>query len=273
MATPLLVDEATFTSAVATAHATRVLRYVLWHYEQPLTAAEVDDAEDVLWQWNRVTAAPTQRELNRSIDKVERWGDRYTWLITEEHHDAAGNAYFTDGTPLETHWQPAGPALLRVAANSQHWIPVSRLIGWNCTAAVAISDTAQPEDWEQPDSALFTSEDTVFVHFTGLRGPYPANRNGGHSTADNKRLAQRRISERLSAFLGGRPTASRAEVLTAVLRYIQRNGCLSGYRQTVTPDATLTSLLDGHAAPFPLHELSRRLRHHTGDIVGPTLNE
>jgi hypothetical protein len=268
-----LVSETAFAAAQATAIATRVLRYVLWHYSQTtadaVAAAGDCTEEDAPWQWNRVTAAPTYADLYRRIGKIETWGTRYTWLITEEHHDAAGNIYTTDGTPLEKHWQPSTPALLRVAANSQHWIPVRTLIPWNCCAAIAIADSVQPEDWDQPARALFTPESTVFVHFTETYGPYPG-RGDRHDTADNKYLAPRRLSEEMSLFLGGRGTASKSEMLTAVLRYIQRANLLRYPGQTVTPDATLTTLLEGHTAPFPLHELGRRLKHHAGELIPST---
>ena len=269
-----LVDETAFAAAQATAIATRVLRYVLWHYSQFTADDAVAGAgdcteEDAPWQWNRVTAAPTHADLYRRIGKIETWGTRYTWLITEEHHDAAGNIYTTDGTPLEKHWQPSTPALLRVAANSQHWIPVRTLIPWNCCAAIAIADAEQPEDWDQPARALFTPEDTVFVHFTGTQGAYPG-RGDRHDSADNKYLAQRRLSEEMSLFLGGRGTASKSEMLSAVLRYIQRANLLRYPGQTVNPDPLLTSLLEGHTEPFPLHELGRRLRHHAGELVPST---
>jgi hypothetical protein len=295
---PQLVDEAAFAAAQATAIATRVLRHVLWLYGQSTTDTDTDTDEDVPWQWNRVAAAPTHADLYRRIGKIETWGTRFTWLITEEHHDAAGNIYTTDGTPLEKHWQPSTPALLRVAANSQHWIPVRTLIPWNCCAAIAIADSAQPDDWDQPARALFTPESTVFVHFTESYGPYPG-RGDRHDSADNKYLAQRHISEEMShflddhateelarvldyveadrhiseemsLFLGGRRSASKSEILTAVLRYIQRANLLRYPGQTVTPDATLTTLLEGHTEPFPLHELGRRLKHHAGELIPST---
>jgi hypothetical protein len=239
-------------------------RFTLWHYVQP-TDLPGDDAP---WRWHRVSSAATRDHHHRMIDKVERWGDRYAWLITEEHHDVTGGIYDTRGTPLEKHWQPYGPGLLRTAGNPHVWIPFQRAIAWHFCSAIVITDAPVPADFTQPRRALYAPEEDVFVHFTQKDGPYEG-RNGGHAYADNKYLAPRHISERMSAFLGGHPTASSSEIITAVVRYIQRNRLMSTLGQTVTPDATVASLLEDHVDSFPLHELTRRLRHHVGDLVRP----
>jgi hypothetical protein len=260
----VLVDDSAFNAACTSARAVRAHRFTLWHYIQPTDLP----GEDVPWRWHRVGSAATRAHHNRTIGKVERWGDRYAWLITEEHHNVIGDIFTPDGTPLEKNWQPYGPGLLRTAANPHVWIPFQRLIAWNFCSAIAITDAPVPDDFTQPRRALYAPENDVFVHFTQTDGPYEG-RNGGHASADNKYLAPRHISERMSAFLGGRPTASLSEIITAVVRYIQRNRLMSTLGQTVTPDATVASLLDSHPGPFPLHELTRRLRHHAGDLVRP----
>lgn len=263
----ILVDDAAFSAAVATARATRTHRFVLWHLAQSCDAI----GDNAPWRWHRVGAAATREHLIVTIGKVERFGDRYAWLITEEHHDATGGIYATDGTPLEPNWQPAGSGIIRTAANPHIWIPVQRLIAWNFCAPVAITDAPAPVPatdpaWSQPRRALYAPENDVFVHFTQTEGPY-LSRSGGHASADNKSLAPRYLSERMSAFLGGRATASLSEITTAVVRYIQRNGLQSGWRQIITPDATLTSLLDGRTEPFRLTELAALLKPHYGDLV------
>jgi hypothetical protein len=259
-----LVDDAAFSAAAATARATRAHRFVLWHLAQPCD----DHSDDAPWRWHRVGAAATREHHNRTIGKVERFGDRYAWLITEEHHDVAGGIYSTDGHPLEPTWQPTGPGFVRTAANPHIWIPIRSLIAWNFCAPVAITDAPAPPaaDYPQPRRALYAPESDVFVHFTQVAGPYEG-RLGGHASADNKYLAPRHISERMSAFLGGRTEASVSEITTAVVRYIQRNGLQSGWRQIITPDATLTSLLDGRTEPFRLAELAALLKPHYGDLV------
>lgn len=257
-----VVDDAAFAAATATARATRTHRFVLWHFAQSCD----DTSDDAPWRWHRVGAAATREHHTRTIEKVERFGDRYAWLITEEHHDVTGGIYSTDGRPLELSWQPTGPGFVRTAANPHTWVPIKYLIAWNFCAAVAVSDAPAPDDFTQPRRALYAPENDVFVHFTQTEGPYPG-RFGKHASADNKYLAPRHISERMSAFLGGKPTASSSEITTAVVRYIQRNGLQSGWRQIITPDATLSSLLDGRTEPFRLTELSTLLKPHYGDLV------
>ena len=258
-----LVDDAAFSAAAATARATRAHRFVLWHLAQPCD----DHSDDAPWRWHRVGAAATREHFpHRTIEKVERFGDRYAWLITEEHHDVTGCFYSTDGHHLELNWQPTGPGFLRTAANPHIWIPIQRLIAWNFCAPVAITDAPTPDSYTQPRRALYAPENDVFVHFTQTAGPYEG-RLGGHASADNKYLAPRHISERMSAFLGGRPTASVSEITTAVVRYIQRNGLQSGWYQTITPDATLSSLLDGRTETFRLVEMAALLKPHYGDLV------
>jgi hypothetical protein len=259
-----VVDDAAFSAALATARATRTHRFALWHLAQSCD----DNRDDAPWRWHRVGAAATREHHYRTLEKVERFGDRYAWLITEEHHDVTGGIYSTDGTPLDPNWQPTGAGSLRTAANSHTWIPVQRLIAWNFCAPVAISDAPAPDadDFVQARRAIYTPENDVFVHFTQAAGPYEG-RNGGHAAADNKYLAPRHITERMSAFLGGRPTASASEITIAVIRYIQRKGLQSGWRQIITPDATLSSLLDGRTEAFRLTELGVLLRPHYGDLV------
>jgi hypothetical protein len=259
-----LVDAATFAAAVDTARATRAHRFVLWHLAQSCD----DPSDDAPWRWHRVGTAATREAHNRIIEKTERFGDRYAWLITEEHHDVAGGIYRTDGTILEHNWQPTGPGFLRTAANPHTWVPIRGLIPWNFCAMIAISDAPAPApaDYPQPRRALYAPESDVFVHFTQTEGPY-TGRPGCHADTDNKYLAPRHISERMSAFLGGKTTASMSEVITAVVRYIQRNGLQSGWYQTITPDATLSSLLDGRTETCRLVEMAALLKPHYGDLV------
>lgn len=68
------------------------------------------------------------------------------------------------------------------------------------------------------------------------------------------------ISKELAPLLGGRNTASRAEILAALLRYIVKRGLLSEDHM-VHPDAFLADLLD---SPDPLHakDLFFELRTH-----------
>jgi hypothetical protein len=257
-----LVDDAAFSAAAATARATRAHRFVLWHLAQPCD----DHSDDAPWRWHRVGATATREAHNHIIGKTERFGDRYAWLITEEHHDVTGGIYTTDGTPLERTWQPIGPGVIRTAANPHIWVPIRYLIPWNFCATVAICDAPVPDTFTQPRRALYAPESDVFVHFTQAEGPY-LSRSGGHASADNKYLAPRHISERMSAFLGGKTAASVSEITTAVVRYIQRNRLQSGMYQTITPDATLSSLLDGRTESFRLAELAALLKPHYGDLV------
>lgn len=259
-----LVDEPTFAIAVEAARKIRVLRHVLWHYGQSFDNPSDEDAP---WRWSRVAAAATHADLYRRMEKVERWGDRYAWLITTEHHDAAGNLYATDGTPMELTWQPSTPALLRTKNNPSHWIPVQHLIPWNFCSAIALTDAPKPDDWDQARSALSAPESDVFVHFTATDGLYNSDYSYRRSTADIRVLAQHKISDRMSAFLGGRATASPAEMITAVVHHIQRNRLKSGHTQTVTPDATLTSLFEGRTTSFQMWEIHRLIRHHYGVML------
>jgi hypothetical protein len=261
-----LVDESTFAIAMEAARKIRILRHVLWHYGQTFDNPSDEDAP---WRWFRVAAAATHAELYRRMEKVERWGDCSAWLITQEHHDAASNLYAIDGTPLEPTWQPSTPALLRTKNNPSHWIPVQCLIPWNFCSAIALTDSPKPDDWNQVHRALIAPESDVFVHFTTADGPYNSDYSYRRSSADIRILAQHKISERMSAFLGGRTTASPTEMITAVVQYIQRNRLVSGHTQIVTPDATLTSLFEGRTATFQMWEIHRLIRPHYG-IMLPT---
>lgn len=260
----VLVSDSAFAAAVATARATRTHRFVLWHLAQSCD----DPGDDAPWRWHRVGAAATREAHNRIIEKTERYGDRYAWLITEEHHDVAGGIYTTTGTTLEHTWQPTGPGFLRTAANPHTWIPIRSLIPWNFCATIAISDAPAPPatDYPQPRRALYAPESDVFVHFTQTEGPY-TGRLGGHADTDNKYLAPRILSERMSAFLGGKTTASMSEVTTAVVRYIQRNHLQSGMYQTITSDPTLLSITGKES--FRLVELQTLLKPHCGALIGP----
>lgn len=57
------------------------------------------------------------------------------------------------------------------------------------------------------------------------------------------------ISKELAPLLGGRHTASRADILAALLRYISKHELLSEDRM-IHPDAFLADLLD---SPDPIH--------------------
>lgn len=259
--TPTLVSEADFLAAEVTARSTRVKRYILWQLipKQTQCCGEEDPYPMV---WVRISANPTKEYHQRTIHKVERYGDHYTWLLTEEHHDILGNHYTTDDEPLEPTWQPEGPALLRTADNPTHWIPVKRVIPWHYMAAMAVTDTPMPEDWVQPPKPHLQEDTSVWVHFTPTHGPFVMSR------ALTRFQGQRFPTPQMVRFLDGKltETPSAADMTSAILAYISVHRLAEHPLQLVTPDQKLSELL-GSPQPFYLSDLQRHLQPTYGPFV------
>jgi hypothetical protein len=228
---------------------------VLWQLSPSLNPAE----EAMVW--HRITATPTREAHRRLLNAAERYGDRCTWLVTEEHHDAVGQIYqaFT-GVRLEPHWQPFAPALLRCAENSAHWIPIVELHPWHHLCPIALTADPLPDDWIQPAKPALLEEDQVWVHSTATDGPFD------YKKVTNKFLTPRRTSVFMAAFMGlpADATPSASEMTTAVVRYAQRNGLLQS-GQRLTPDALLATVTG--PKPFRLADLQAHLEAHMGEFV------
>jgi len=257
---PLLVTEEVFADFLTAARMTRVHRYILWQLTSESPCQVLDS--NPLTHWCRTAAQPTKEALHRLIHKVERFGDSYAWLITEEHHDALGNFYTPAGFQLEPSWQPGGHGLVRTADNPAHWIPIQTVYPCPYMAPIAVSEAKKPSDWTQPRKPHYHEESDVWVHFTTEQGSFKPR------DVLTKMLAPRRTTDAMRSFVGHvTETPSASDMTTAILRYIDRQGLMApGYAQTVLPDETLTDLL-GTAHSFRLSELQGLLRPHYGPFV------